>query len=142
MNPIDEIFHLFKERGQESYFGEPVSQLEHALQCADFAIQGHASNEMIAAALLHDVGHLLHQQGENIADQGIDAAHEDLAQSWLSRYFGAGSHAPYRLARGCQALSLRHGQFLSRSTLARSSEEPATSGRRDECERGGELQIR
>lgn len=119
MNPIDEIFHLFKERGQESYFGEPVSQLEHALQCADFAIQGHASNEMIAAALLHDVGHLLHQQGENIADQGIDAAHEDLAQSWLSRYFGPAVTRPIALhAAAKRYLCVTDNSYLARLSPA------------------------
>ena len=97
MNKVDEIFQLLEERGRGSYFGEPVSQLEHALQCADLALQEHASNEMIAAALLHDAGHLLHEQAENIADRGIDVAHEELAQSWLSRYFGPAVTRPIAL---------------------------------------------
>jgi [1-hydroxy-2-(trimethylamino)ethyl]phosphonate dioxygenase len=97
MNTIDEIFQLLEERAQASYFGEPVSQLEHALQCAYFALAEDAGNELIAAALLHDVGHLLHGQEEEIADRGIDAAHEDLAQSWLSRYFGPAVTRPIAL---------------------------------------------
>lgn len=87
MNKVDEIFQPLEQRGQAGYFGEPVSQLEHALQCADFATHEGASNELIAAALLHDVGHLLHEQGENIADQDIDTAHEELGQSWLASHF-------------------------------------------------------
>lgn len=87
MNKVDEIFQLLAERGQASYFGEAVSQLEHALQCACFATDERATNELIAAALLHDVGHLLHQQGENAADESIDTAHEELGQSWLSTHF-------------------------------------------------------
>jgi [1-hydroxy-2-(trimethylamino)ethyl]phosphonate dioxygenase len=97
MNTIDEIFRLLEERGQGSYFGEPVSQLEHALQCADFARQEQGSNELVVAALLHDVGHLLHEQGEDIADRDIDAAHENLGQWWLSRYFGRAVTRPIAL---------------------------------------------
>jgi [1-hydroxy-2-(trimethylamino)ethyl]phosphonate dioxygenase len=97
MNTIDQIFLLLEGCGQGSYFGEPVSQLEHALQCAHFALEEQASNELVVAALLHDVGHLLHEKGENIADRGVDAAHENLGQSWLSRYFGPAVTRPIAL---------------------------------------------
>jgi [1-hydroxy-2-(trimethylamino)ethyl]phosphonate dioxygenase len=97
MKTIDEIFHLLETRGKSSYFGEPVSQLEHALQCAYFATEEGATGELIAAALLHDVGHLLHEQDENIADQGIDTAHETLGPSWLSKYFGPAVTRPIAL---------------------------------------------
>src|SRR5262249_18344131 len=59
-NPIDWLVRLFKERGDAAYVGEPVSQTEHALQTAWAAEQAGAGSAMIAAALLHDVGHLLH----------------------------------------------------------------------------------
>lgn len=97
MNAIDQIFQLLEARGHGSYFGEPVSQLEHALQCAHFATEEHAGSELVVAALLHDVGHLLHEQGENVADDGVDTAHEDLGQAWLSRYFGENVTRPIAL---------------------------------------------
>src|SRR5262249_47956307 len=77
-----------EERGHGSYFGEPVSQLEHALQCAHLAEQENAAPELVAAALLHDVGHLLHEEKEDIADRGGDTEHEHLGQEWLSAHFG------------------------------------------------------
>ena len=88
MNTVDAIFDLLETRGQASYFGEPVSQLEHALQCAHFATEEGASNELVAAALLHDVGHLLHTQGEDAVGQGVDTAHEELGRACLASYFG------------------------------------------------------
>jgi len=97
MNPIDDIFQLLEERGQTSYFGEPVSQLDHALQCAHYAIEECASNELIAAALLHDVGHLLSEEGDDSADQGTDALHEELGQQWLSKHFGPAVTRPIAL---------------------------------------------
>ena len=45
MNVVDEIFDLFARRGGEAYFGEPVSQLEHALQTAWQAEQGQCSRQ-------------------------------------------------------------------------------------------------
>jgi [1-hydroxy-2-(trimethylamino)ethyl]phosphonate dioxygenase len=49
------------------------------------------------AALLHDVGHLLHDLPENIADQGIDAHHEELSEAWLSHHFGPEITEPVKL---------------------------------------------
>jgi [1-hydroxy-2-(trimethylamino)ethyl]phosphonate dioxygenase len=76
---VDDLLNMLSAQGREAYFGEPVSVLEHCLQCAHFAQQSNASAATIAAALLHDVGHVLHGLPEDIADQGIDGAHEEVA---------------------------------------------------------------
>jgi [1-hydroxy-2-(trimethylamino)ethyl]phosphonate dioxygenase len=75
-------------RGGEAYFGESVSQLEHALQAAYFATEAKSEPTLIAAALLHDIGHLLHTLPEDIADQGIDTRHEEDGYRWLLERFG------------------------------------------------------
>jgi [1-hydroxy-2-(trimethylamino)ethyl]phosphonate dioxygenase len=85
---VDDLLNMLSAQGREAYFGEPVSVLEHCLQCAHFAQQSNASAATIAAALLHDVGHVLHGLPEDIADQGIDGAHEEVAARYLSRWFG------------------------------------------------------
>lgn len=87
MKGLQEIFALFTERGSQAYFGEPVSQLEHALQAAAQAKEAGASEPEIVAALLHDLGHLLHGREETIADAGIDAGHEAVGERWLERHF-------------------------------------------------------
>lgn len=97
MNLVDEIFDLFVRRGGEAYFGEPVTQLEHALQTALQAEQASASSSLIVAALLHDLGHLLHKLPENIADQGIDARHERLGAAWLAKHFPPEVAEPVKL---------------------------------------------
>jgi len=97
MNVVDEIFDLFARRGEEAYFGEPVSQLEHALQTAFQAEQANAPDSLIAAALLHDIGHLLHKLPEDIADQGIDAKHESIGGGWLARHFSPAVAEPVKL---------------------------------------------
>ncbi|MEX2296766.1 MAG: phosphohydrolase, partial [Dongiaceae bacterium] len=72
-----EIERAFARRGDQSY-GEGVSQRAHALQCATLAEQRGAPPSEIVAALLHDIGHLIHDLPETIADDGIDTEHESL----------------------------------------------------------------
>lgn len=93
---IAEIETMFARRGAESY-GEGVSQLEHALQAASIAEQEGRPTTQIVAALLHDIGHLMHDLPEDIADQGIDTQHESLASAWLSQHFGPEVSEPVRL---------------------------------------------
>jgi [1-hydroxy-2-(trimethylamino)ethyl]phosphonate dioxygenase len=85
---VDELLDLLDAQGKGAYFGEPVSVLEHCLQCAHFAERSHASPSTIAAALLHDVGHMLHGLPEHIAQLGVDGAHEEVAAAYLAKLFG------------------------------------------------------
>lgn len=52
------IIGLYIQYGDEDYIGEPVSQLEHMCQCAILAEQEGYDEEIILAALFHDIGHL------------------------------------------------------------------------------------
>src|SRR5690242_10990207 len=56
-NPIGQIADLFASEGASEYLGEPVTQAAHMLQAARLAEQEGADDALIAAALLHDVGH-------------------------------------------------------------------------------------
>lgn len=94
---IDRILELFQERGGALYGGEAVSQLEHALQAAMAAENEGAGPVMVAAALLHDLGHLLHNLPEDSAELGVDDRHEELACRWLQRHFGTEVTEPIRL---------------------------------------------
>ncbi len=94
---VDEICHLFATKGHAAYVGEPVSQLEHALQAAYHAEQAGASDSLVVAALLHDVGHLIHKLPEDAAEQGIDTRHEKLGQAWLAQHCGPEVTEPVRL---------------------------------------------
>ena len=94
---VADIADLFAQRGGSLYGGEAVTQLEHALQAALLAEQVGAGDPLIAAALLHDVGHLLHDLPDDAPDQGIDDQHELLGQRWLSGYFEAAVTEPVRM---------------------------------------------
>ncbi|SFM66977.1 phosphonate degradation HD-domain oxygenase [Variovorax sp. OV329] len=85
---IDDIQTLFERRGAEQYSGEPVTQLQHALQTAHLAELAAADDELVTAALLHDLGHLLNEQGETPSLRGIDDLHQYFALPFLRGLFG------------------------------------------------------
>ena len=82
-----DIEKLFAERGDERYGGEPVNQREHALQCALLAETAGADDELVTAALLHDLGHLLHDLGETPTLRGVDDLHQFRALPFLRGVF-------------------------------------------------------
>ncbi|RXK46797.1 phosphonate degradation HD-domain oxygenase [Aquirufa rosea] len=88
---------MFAELGNSQYGGESVSQLEHALQCAQLAKDHGASSALIIACLLHDVGHILHALPDDAPDMGIDDQHENLAHDFLTTYFHENVTEPIRL---------------------------------------------
>jgi phosphonate degradation associated HDIG domain protein len=95
---LREISELFGRRGQGTYLGEPVTQTEHALQAAHAAEQAGAGSALIAAALLHDVGHLLDADSPDPrAREATDFRHEDRGADWLARHFGPEVVEPIRL---------------------------------------------
>ncbi len=84
---IKKIVEIFTEQGGSSYVGEPVTQLEHAIQAALAARRHQARPEMVAAALLHDIGHFLHHYSEDCADFAIDSEHEKAGEAFLREHF-------------------------------------------------------
>jgi 2-amino-1-hydroxyethylphosphonate dioxygenase (glycine-forming) len=82
----DEIMMLFEEQGGHEYAGEKISQLEHMCQTAQLAIDEGQDDEVILAAFLHDIGHLLPQQDENESMNGFGMMdHEKMGAYYLSR---------------------------------------------------------
>lgn len=84
---LPDIEQLFARRGAEQYTGEPVTQLAHALQTAALAEAEGASDALVTAALLHDLGHLLHDLGDTPTARGIDDVHQYRALPFLRGLF-------------------------------------------------------
>ena len=97
MSVADEIFSIFASRGSAAYFGEPVSMTQHCLQAAHCAQLDEAPVSLIVAALLHDIGHLVVDVPDDIADWTSDAFHEKVGSDWLARRFGPEISEPVRL---------------------------------------------
>ena len=100
MLTLDDIEGLFARRGHEQYDGEPVTQLEHALQTAHLAEQAGAADALVAASLLHDLGHLLAGPGAAGGTptlHGHDDTHQYAVVPFLRGLFSADVIEPIRL---------------------------------------------
>lgn len=94
---IPDIVHLLETKGHAQYDGEPVTQLEHALQSAHCAEQAGSGSALIAAALLHDLGHLLHDMPGSPTQAGVDDLHQYRCLPFLRGLFGDATLEPIRL---------------------------------------------
>jgi len=94
---IAEIISVIEKQGAERYGSEKINQLEHALQCAWLAEKESGDPALITAALLHDIGHMLHQLGEDAALRGVDDRHEVIGYKYLRRHFGDDVCLPVKL---------------------------------------------
>lgn len=78
---------IFERRGGEEYLGEPVTMAEHMLQGAHFAEKAGESEEVIVAALLHDIGHFTSEFGTFSMADTQDRHHEDAGAEVLAPFF-------------------------------------------------------
>jgi phosphonate degradation associated HDIG domain protein len=163
---LDEVLDLMATWGTHRY-DEMVSQLEHALQCAALAQQASASDELVAAALLHDVGHLLELRsgGSAPGPGGEDRHHEQRGARWLAGVFPAAVTGPialhvaakrylcavdprYRagLSAGSERSLARQGGPMDRAELQRFARHPAHDNalqlrRWDDCGKVEDLDV-
>jgi [1-hydroxy-2-(trimethylamino)ethyl]phosphonate dioxygenase len=93
----DEIFDLLSRRGMGRYGLSAVTQTEHALQSADIAVKRNLGDALVIAALFHDVGHLLVGDDVNLAEHGVDDAHEQTSAEILGGLYGRSVAEPVRL---------------------------------------------
>ena len=78
---------IFARRGGEEYLGEPVTLAEHMLQGATIAEKNRQSEEIIVAALLHDIGHFTSEFGTYSPDDTEDRFHEEAGAQVLEQFF-------------------------------------------------------
>jgi [1-hydroxy-2-(trimethylamino)ethyl]phosphonate dioxygenase len=81
------IADIFERRGAESYLGEPVTMSQHMLQGAALAEAEHASDELVAAALLHDIGHYTSEFGPMSLGDIADNFHDEAGARVLAPFF-------------------------------------------------------
>jgi phosphonate degradation associated HDIG domain protein len=90
MNPndaeqvADEIIQLYALYGEDEYAGEKISQLEHMVQAAQLASSHGYHDEVVLAAFLHDIGHIVEKQTtSNSMDRFGIKDHEAIGASFL-----------------------------------------------------------
>ncbi len=95
--PIEELFARFESPQAAQLYDEAITELQHGLQCAALARRDGAADAEVAAALLHDVGHLLVGDLFPIdAPLTKDWKHEEVGARYLARWFGPEVTEPVR----------------------------------------------
>ncbi len=94
---VSELVDLLDGKGDRQYGLSHINQRAHALQAAWLAEKSGCTPALITAALLHDIGHMVHDLGEDPAGRGIDDRHEVLGQEFLRDHFGLDVTEPVRL---------------------------------------------
>ena len=92
-----ELLDIFVGRATRRYGLSAINQLQHALQAATLAEADGAPPATVLASLLHDVGHMIHDLGEDPAARGLDDVHEQRGADWLADRFGPEVSEPVRL---------------------------------------------
>ncbi|MEX3011398.1 HD domain-containing protein [Hoeflea sp. TYP-13] len=86
-NIVDFIGDIFERRGADSYLGEQVTMSEHMLQGAKLADEAGAGDHMVAAALLHDIGHYTNEFPDDALEKGVDNHHDEAGAAVLAPFF-------------------------------------------------------
>jgi phosphonate degradation associated HDIG domain protein len=97
MSVFKEIADLFGAGIGAEYLGEPITLTEHMLQAAHLAHQEGAEEDLVVAALLHDVGHLLVIDPLLAQESNIDAHHDEVGAHWISERFPQSVSEPVRM---------------------------------------------
>jgi phosphonate degradation associated HDIG domain protein len=93
----DALAELFDSEGGQEYLGEQVSMAQHMLQSAAAARATGAPRSLVVAAVAHDVGHFTGVLSGRELMSGTDNHHEEVAASWLGRWFDEEVTEPVRL---------------------------------------------
>lgn len=93
----DVIQDIYEYKASGRYGLSQLNQYAHAVQAADLARKAGSSDALVLAALMHDIGHMIHNLGDHPAAAGIDDCHEERGAMWLTQFFGPDVTEPVRL---------------------------------------------
>jgi phosphonate degradation associated HDIG domain protein len=94
---LQRIADLLTLKAEGQYGLSAINQRQHALQAAWLAEKTGCPDSLIVASLLHDIGHMIHDLGDNPAEQGVDDEHETRGHAFLAAWFGPEVTEPVRL---------------------------------------------
>ena len=93
---IDKIIKKY-QTNKDFYLGEKVTIAEHMIQTAMLAEKNNSPQSLICACLLHDIGHFIIQDPDQLVSKSVDGKHEDIAFNFLKDYFKPEVTEPIKL---------------------------------------------
>ena len=95
MNIIDQITSNFLIN-KSLYLGEKVTMSEHMIQTAMIAEEKNSSSDLICSSLLHDYGHFILENPNDLVKKNKDGKHEDIGYEFLKKYFSKNVLGPIK----------------------------------------------
>ena len=86
MDIIDKIISNFKNNNS-LYIGENVTIAEHMIQSAMMAEKSKSKDNLVCACLLHDYGHFILDNPDELVRKKQDGKHEDIGYEYLKKFF-------------------------------------------------------
>ena len=86
MNIIDQIISNYLNN-KSLYLGEKVTMTEHMIQTAMLAEKTNCSSSLVCSSLLHDYGHFILENPNDLIAKDKDGKHEDVGCTFLEKYF-------------------------------------------------------
>jgi [1-hydroxy-2-(trimethylamino)ethyl]phosphonate dioxygenase len=86
LNIIDQIVFNFSNN-KSLYIGEDLTMSEHMIQTAMLAEKNKCSDDLICSSLLHDYGHFVIEDPNQLANDKIDGRHEIIGANYLKKFF-------------------------------------------------------
>jgi len=83
---VDKIINKY-QTNNGLYIGEKVTMTEHMVQTAMLAEQNYSPESLICACLLHDYGHFIIEDPDQLVSKSVDGKHENIAVQFLKNYF-------------------------------------------------------
>ena len=86
MDIIEKIISNFKNN-KSLYIGENVTIAEHMIQSAMVAEKTKSKDNLICSCLLHDYGHFIVEDPDELVKNNQDGKHEDIGYEYLKKFF-------------------------------------------------------
>ena len=118
MNIIDQIISSYSNN-KSLYIGEKVTITEHMIQTAMLAEKNNCSSSLICSSLLHDYGHFILENPDDLVSKGMDGKHEDVGYEFLKKYFVKNVVEPIKYhvkAKRYLARDKKYYQILSKAS--------------------------
>ena len=93
---IEKIIKKY-QTNKNFYLGEKVTIAEHMIQTAMLAEKNNSPQSLICACLLHDIGHFIIKDPDQLVSKSVDGKHEDIAFNFLKDYFKPEVTEPIKL---------------------------------------------
>tara|TARA_B100001250_G_scaffold339731_1_gene307192 strand:- start:326 stop:862 length:537 start_codon:yes stop_codon:yes gene_type:complete len=118
MHILDKIISNFKNN-KSLYIGEKLTMSEHMIQSAMLAEKAKCNDNLICSCLLHDYGHFLIDNPDNLVKNNKDGEHENIGYEYLKQFFKKEIVEPIRyhvLAKRYLSRNKKYFNFLSEAS--------------------------